>query len=231
MTSHSLPDSLREAIGNDLQPVRPLPPVWMRTLFAVAVAAVCLGVVVVVFKLSLRPDMDQIPMWLSWGCTLIQLTIGVVLLGMALREAVPGHGVPAGMVATAVGTGILMQILVGIATWMHSPGMPYVPGQGLKTGIGCASHDTALALPALVVTLWLVFRALPLRPSVAGLLGGTGAAVTADALIHILCPMSDLRHVLVWHTGAIFGLMLVGWIAGKLWERKQLRGIVRTFER
>ncbi len=168
MTSHSLPDSLREAIGNDLQPVRPLPPVWMRTLFAVAVAAVCLGVVVVVFKLSLRPDMDQIPMWLSWGCTLIQLTIGVVLLGMALREAVPGHGVPAGMVATAVGTGILMQILVGIATWMHSPGMPYVPGQGLKTGIGCASHDTALALPALVVTLWLVFRALPLRPSVAG---------------------------------------------------------------
>jgi hypothetical protein len=123
------------------------------------------------------------------------------------------------MVLIAVGTGFLMQILVGVATWMHSPGMPYIAGQGLQKGIGCASHDTALALPALVVTLWLVFRALPLRPSVAGLLGGTGAAVTADALIHILCPMSDLRHVLVWHTGAIFGLALVGWVAGKLWER------------
>jgi hypothetical protein len=33
--------------------------------------------------------------------------------------------------------------------------------------------------------------------------------------------MSDLRHVLVWHTGMIFGLMLVGWFAGKLWDRKR----------
>ena len=219
MISDPLPDGLREAISNDLHPVRPLPPAWMRTLFAVAVAAISLGAAVVVFKLTLRPDMDQIPMWLSWGCTFIQLTIGVVLIGMALREAVPGNGVPTGVVALAVSTGVLMQILVGIATWMHSTGMPWVSGQGLKTGISCASHDTALALPALVVTLWLVFRALPLRPSVAGLLGGTGAAVTADAVIHILCPMSDLRHVLVWHTGAIFGLMIVGWVVGRLWDR------------
>ncbi len=79
--------------------------------------------------------------------------------------------------------------------------MPLENGQGLKMGISCATHDVALALPALVVTLWLVFRALPMRPSIAGILGGTGAAVTADALIHIMCPMSDLRHVLVWHTG------------------------------
>jgi hypothetical protein len=71
------------------------------------------------------------------------------------------------------------------------------------------------------VALWLVFRALPLRPSVAGLLGGTGAAVTADAVIHILCPMSDLRHVLVWHTGVIIGLMVIGWAAGKLWEKRR----------
>ena len=93
-----LPDSLRQAIGNDLQPVRPLPPAWVRTLFAVAVTAVCLGIVAVIFKLSLRSDMDQIPMWLSWGCTVIQLAIGVVLVGMALREAVPGNGVPATIV-------------------------------------------------------------------------------------------------------------------------------------
>jgi hypothetical protein len=85
----------------------------------------------------------------------------------------------------------------------------------------CATHDVALALPALLVTLWLVFRALPLRPSVAGLLGGTGAAVAADAITHILCPMSDLRHVLVWHTGVIFGLMLLGWVVGKVWERRR----------
>ena len=223
MTTRSVPDTLHRAVAADLQPVRPLPPVWIRTLLAVAVAAVGLGVAVAVFKFSLRPDMDQFPMWLSWGCTALQLVIGVALIGMALREAVPGGGVPRGAVAVGVGTGVLMQMLVGIATWMHSPGAPYVPGRGLAVGVGCSTHDLALGLPALVVTLWLVFRALPLRPSVAGLLGGTGAAVAADSVNHIICPMSDLRHVLVWHTGVIFGLMLLGWAVGKIWERNRFR--------
>jgi hypothetical protein len=216
-----LPETLRRSISDDLVPVRPLPPAWMRTLQAVAVAAIGLALVIFVFKLSPRPDMEQLPMWLSWGCTALQLSVGVLLLGMALREAVPGQGVPIGAVALGVGTAVLMQTLVGIATWMHSPGMPLVKGHGLSAGITCTTHDVAMALPALLVTLWLVFRALPLRPSIAGLLGGAGAAVTADAVTHILCPMSDLRHVLVWHTGALIGLMLVGWLAGKLWERKR----------
>jgi hypothetical protein len=223
VNSDLIPDSLRRAVEGDLKPVRPLPPAWMRTLQAVAVAALCLAAIVVFFKLSLRPDMDQLPMWLGWGCTILQLVVGIVLLGMALREAVPGEGVPSGAVGLAVGTGVSMQVLVGIATWIHSPGTASVAGRGLKAGLTCASHDAAFALPALVVTLWLVFRALPLRPSVAGLLGGTGAAVTADAMTHVYCPLSDLRHVLVWHTGVIFGLMVIGWAAGVLWERAKFR--------
>jgi len=221
MSTDLLPEALRRSIADDLGPVRPLPPAWMRTLQAAAVAAIGLALVIFVFKLSPRPDMEQLPMWLSWGCTVLQLGVGVLLLGMALREAVPGQGVPIGAVALGVGTAVLIQILVGIATWMHSTGMPLEKGHGLSAGITCTTHDVAMALPALLVTLWLVFRALPLRPSIAGLLGGAGAAVTADAITHILCPMSDLRHVLVWHTGALIGLMLVGWIAGKLWERNR----------
>jgi hypothetical protein len=219
VTTDLLLESLRRTISDDLAPVRPLPPVWMRVLYAVAVAAAGLAIVIVAFKLTLRPDMEQLPMWLTWGCTALQLVVGVVLVGMALRDAVPGNGVPAGAVTLAVITGVLMQFVVGIATWMHSPGVQLIKGQGLKAGMTCSTHDVALALPALAITLWLVFRALPLRPSVAGLLGGTGAAVTADAVNHILCPVSDLRHVLVWHTGVIFALMIVGWVVGKLWER------------
>jgi hypothetical protein len=207
MNTDLLPESLRQTISNDLEPVRPLPPAWMRTLYAVAVAAAGLAIVVAIFKLTIRPDMGQLPMWLSWGCTALQLIVGVILVGMSLREAVPGSGVPGGAVVLALSTGVVMQILVGIATWMHSPGMPLIKGHGLKAGVTCSTHDLALALPALAITLWLVFR--------------TGAAVTADAINHILCPMSDLRHVLMWHTGMIFGLMLVGWLAGKLWERKR----------
>ena len=221
MSTGLLPESLRRSISADLEPVRPLPPAWMRTLKAAAVAAVGLALVITIFKLSPRADLEQIPMWLSWGCTALQLGVGILLLGMALREAIPGQGVPLGAVALGIGTAVLIQVLVGIVTWMHSTGMPLVDGHGMSAGITCTTHDVAMALPALAVTLWLVFRALPLRPSIAGLLGGAGAAVTADALTHVLCPMSDLRHVLVWHTGALIGLMLIGWLTGKLWERKR----------
>ena len=124
-----LPEILRRTISDDLAPVRPLLPAWLRTLYAVAVAAAGLAIVVAAFKLLLRPDIEQLPMWLSWGCTAFQLVVGIVLMGMALREAVPGSGVPAGAVALAVTTGVVMQILVGIATWMHSPGEPLVAGQ------------------------------------------------------------------------------------------------------
>jgi hypothetical protein len=221
MSTPSVPASLRRAVEADLQPVRPLSTVWARSLVAAAVAAVGVGLVLAVFKLSLRSDMGEIPIWLSWGCTALQLGVGVALIALALREAVPGLGVPARTILVAIGTGVLLQVLVGVATWVHSPGMPYVIGRGLSVGLGCARHDLALALPALAVTLWLVFRALPLRPSVAGLLGGAGAAVVADALNHVVCPMSDLRHVLVWHTGALIGLMLLGFAVGALWERRR----------
>jgi hypothetical protein len=218
VNSNTVPEALRQAVGNDLTPVRPLPPAWFRTVQATVVAAFGLAAVVLAFGLTLRYDLDQLPMWLGWGCTAVQLGIGVVLIGLALREAVPGQSVPPATLGAVVATGVLMQILVAIVTWMHSAGMPMPEGHSLAVGFGCAIHDSALAVPALAVTLWLVFRALPLRPSVAGLLGGTGAAVTADALNHVICPMSDLRHVLVWHTGALLGLMAVGWALGKAWE-------------
>jgi hypothetical protein len=221
MSTPPVPAALRRAVEADLQKVRPLSPVWTRTLVAAAVAAVGVGLVLAALKLTLRSDMGEIPIWLSWGCTALQLGVGVALIGLALREAVPGLGVPARTIAVAIGTGVLMQLLVGVATWVHSPGMPLTAGSGLRAGLGCARHDLALALPALAVTLWLVFRALPLRPSVAGLLGGAGAAVVADALNHVICPMSDLHHVLVWHTGLLLGLMLAGWAIGALWERRR----------
>ena len=218
MNSDLMPGALRERIAGDLQPVRPLHPAWQRTLLVAVVATFVLAGTLFGLKMQLRSDLDMLPVWPGWGCTFLELLVGVLIVGLALREAVPGSAPPVGMVRTAVATGLTIQILVGIATWMHSPGMPMGTDWFAKS-VGCLTHDTALILPTFIVTLWLVFRALPVRAPVAGLLGGVGAAITGDAITHLLCPMSDLRHVLVWHTGAIFGFMALGWVAGVLWER------------
>jgi len=216
MSLDSIPNGLREAIESDLQPVRPLHPAWVRTMLAVAILAVVLAFVLA--KASLRPDMDQLPMWLSWGCSILQLALGILLIGLALREAVPGEGIPGGAVRIAALTALAVQILVGVATSIYSPAITML-GSGIAPGIGCFKHESAMALPTFVVTMWLVFRALPLRAPTAGLLGGAGATVASDAVIHLLCPMSNLSHVLVWHTGAVIVFMTVGWVAGMTWER------------
>jgi hypothetical protein len=216
MSPNTLPDHLRDAIEGDLAPVRPLHPAWMRVMLAVAILAVILALVLA--KTSLRADIDQLPMWLSWGCSGLQLGFGILLVGLAVRESIPGGGVPMGAVRLAAITALSVQILVGISTSIFSPAIP-MPGSGIAPGIGCFKHETMMALPTFVVTLLLVFRALPLRAPVAGLLGGAGATVASDAVIHLLCPMTNLSHVLVWHSGAVIVFMAAGWIIGLVWER------------
>jgi len=220
MSLDSIPNNLREAVESDLAPIQPLHRVWVRTMLAVAILAVVLAFVLA--KASRRPDMDQLPIWLSWGCSILQLALGILLTGLALREAVPGGGVPEGAVRIAALTALAVQILVGVATSIFSPAIT-MPASGIAPGFGCFKHETAMALPTFVVTMWLVFRALPLRAPTAGLLGGAGAMVASDAVIHLLCPMSNLSHVLVWHTGAVIVFMGVGWIAGMIWERLRWR--------
>jgi hypothetical protein len=79
--------------------------------------------------------------------------------------------------------------------------------------------DTMLALPTLLITIWLIVRAFPVRAWMAGLLGGAGAAIASDAITHLQCPVSDMRHVLVWHTGAVILISAAGALAGFAWGR------------
>ena len=216
MSFESVPESLRAVVERDCGTVQPLHPAWLRTVVAVGVLAVVLAFTLA--SASLRCDIDRLPMWLSWGCSALQLALGVLLIAMALREAVPGAAVPDGAIRWIAGTAFSVQVLVGVATAIYSPAVAVAGGE-VTAGIGCLSHEALVVLPTFLVTLWLVFRALPLRAPVAGLLGGAGAAVASDAVLHLICPMSDLRHVLVWHTGAVVLFMAAGWTAGWIWDR------------
>ena len=215
-----MPDVLRSSIESDLHPVRPLPSPWRRALLVVVVTGTVAALALAM--IPVRSDMDQIPGWLGWGCSFLELAMGLFLVCLALREAVPGSGTPTGAATGFLAAGMLLQMLVGIATWLHSPG-EQINGDGVARGVGCLMHDSTMALPTFVVTAWLIVRALPLRAPMAGMLGGAGAAISADAIIHLLCPFSSPAHVLVWHTGVIVLFMVLGWTAGKLWEALRWR--------
>ncbi len=219
--SEPIPEPLRRVIAGDMAPVRPLAPVWQRSVVAAAVVTVLFAVAV--SATTLRSDLQQLPAWLSWGCSIVQVLLGTLLLGLALREAVPGAAVPTGLVRLAVGSAVLIQVVVGVATWKLGGGA--VPYHMAPVGaqMSCMRNDLIMALPVLAAVLWMVFRALPLRAPVAGLLGGTGAALAVDAVTHLRCGMSDPRHVLVWHTGGMVAVMAAGWLVGLVWQRLRWR--------
>ncbi len=217
MTAHRLPPRLAEELRRDPRPVRPLPPAGVAAL---AVAAAALAVqAAIVATVALRPDLARLGVWVAWGASGVQVALGLALVYAALREAIPAAALPAGPRWALLGAGLLAHCATAVATWWRSPGPP----PAVQMGTVCFRHELLLALPAFALTVALVARALPLRPSVAGLLGGAGSALLADAVQHLLCPFSDLRHVLLWHTGALLALMAAGWGLGRLWEWRLVR--------
>ncbi len=46
------------------------------------------------------------------------------------------------------------------------------------------------------------------------------AGLVADAVWHLICPRSDLPHVLIWHGGATALTTAWGWLLGAVHERR-----------
>ncbi len=213
MSAPPVPEELLKAVADDLQPVTPLAPVWRRTLWALAISALVFAAAV--FGFGLRSDIQNIPTWLGWGCSGIGFLAAALLIGLALRESIPGRSVPLGSAFAALSTSMIYQLVVGYITWRFSPGEV----QDFEQGMSCMMNDTMLALPTLVITIWLIIRAFPVRAWMAGMLGGAGAAIASDAITHLQCPVSDMRHVLVWHTGAVILMSAAGALVGYVWGR------------
>lgn len=216
MSAPPVPEELMKAITDDLQPVTPLAPVWRRTLWALAVSALVFAVTV--FAFGVRSDIQDIPAWLGWGSSVIEFLSAALLLGLALRASVPGRSVPVSSAIAALTASVLYQLAVGYITFRFSPGIPW-QDHPFAHGMGCMTSDTMLAVPTLVITLFLIIRAYPTQAWMAGLLGGAGAAIASDAITHLRCPISDMRHVLLWHTGAVVLISAIGALAGYFWGR------------
>ena len=219
-----LPEALRRAVAADLRPVRPLAPPPLRAL---AVAAwVPLGVVLVLALLGLRPDAAALGWPAACGALLLEVAAGLVLVVLALDEAIPARGAGTGRATAAIA---LAFAALALQAWFtRSLGAGTVVADPLvQLGPTCLALQAAVGLPALAIVAALVVRARPLRAVRAGALAGTGAGLMAEGIYHLHCSIADLRHVLVWHAGAVVALMLVGIAGGLAWERLQRDRLVR----
>jgi hypothetical protein len=147
---------------------------------------------------GLRQDAPQLGFLLTWLSSTLEMTFGVVLVGAALREAIPGTTLERRVVGAAFGTAAIGADadLAGVVGQPdhHLGTVRWVRMARLRRG------NSGQCLPALAVSAWLVARAFPLRPRLAGALYGLGAGLMADAGWRLFCHYSEPSHVLGAHT-------------------------------
>ena len=202
----SLPADLRARLAADYQPVRALQSPWMRALWILPLALVSLIAAPVAF--NVRTDAPSLG-WIGvWGLSIAQSLMGLLVVGAALRESIPGRDWSRGAVALWLTIPIVAIVAITFVSWDASP-VVLRTQWWLVAGV-CFAGSAATALPVVALASILAARAYPTRPAVAGALLGLGAGLMADAGWRIFCHFSEPSHVLSAHLAAVIMSAIIG---------------------
>jgi hypothetical protein len=197
----------REQIAGSLTPVRPLATpsrrVWML---------VPLGLLLAVTAPALngqRGDLGAYTPLLTWGIMGLQSWLGLWLLALGLREAVPGRNVSWRALTLA---SVLTALLVtGVTILTNAASATVVPaGRAWQYWAECVIWPMAIGAPFMILTTLMAVRAFPTRPAIAGALCGMSAGILSDAGWRLSCWISEPAHIISAHGLAILGLALAG---------------------
>ena len=213
-----VPPALRDFVKRDLRPTRPLMSPFVRALVLTPLAfAIVLGVPQMHF---FRSDMAAIGFLKAWGFSFGQALAGLVIVAAALRESIPGRSLSRAAIAGTIAAGLAVPSALFVLTASTFDTGP-APGAALQEGAVCFRVSALSAVPALIGAAFLVWRALAMRPAVAGALYGLGCGLVADAGLRLYCEYTVPQHVLVAHGGAILGAMLLGGCVAVIIARRQ----------
>lgn len=216
MAEPEIPNQLLAAIGGDLEPVEPLKSPARRMFHYLPVGILLIAAMPLVW--GLRANGPELGFFATWGLSALQTLAGVLIVGAALREAVPGRELSPRALAATAGAAVLLFVGLSLGTQWLAPNQMR-PGVAWQFAWECFFMATTWSVPALAAAAWLAYRALPTRPAVAGAICGLGAGLMADAGVRLFCWVSEPAHVLVAHGGSILFLVALGAGAAVLIDR------------
>jgi hypothetical protein len=225
MMETSVPPDLLAAVGRGLRPVRPLASPARRVLALLPLGLVLLLAIPAFW--GLRGNASLLGFATAWGLSGLQALAGLLIVGVALREAVPGRELSGAAVAATVAVAAALFVGLTLVTeWVLPTAVP--AGIWGRYAWECFWMAAASSVPGLAAAAWLAARALPTRPAVAGAIYGLGAGLMADAGVRLFCWVSAPAHVILAHGGAILFLAAVGAGAATAVERLKARRARRT---
>jgi hypothetical protein len=229
VTEHSVDDALQKAaeaepsvepellkqiavsMQSSLRPVRPLPPTWM---LAAGLTVICAAVATAA---AARIGFYGIDKLAPWERLLIFSTLGVMAWtwGVAfINRLIPGsrQQLSAGTLLS-IGTAVLLGVF---ALVFHD----YHTDHFISSGLVCLRSGLLLAIPAALLSWWLLRRGFAVNTIAAGFAGSALAGLSGVTMLELHCANSQALHVLVWHTGVVPVSAALGALAGWALRRR-----------
>src|SRR5690242_29486 len=128
-----------------------------------------------------RENLSSLPSWASWGLSAFETLGGAALMGLALRQAVPGLEVRPRWILLACASGVVLFTCVALTTAHVLPTPLQYSNTWMQLARECVVMELLFAIPSLAVSAWLVARALPTRPSLTGAAYGFAIGLMTDA--------------------------------------------------
>jgi len=210
----------RQEIVRSLAPVRPLLApsrrVWMLLPLGLLLT------ITAPLAAGQRGDLSAYAPLITWGLTGLQSLLGVWLLALGLREAVPGQNVS--WRALTFASALTIILVGGVTVLTNSASATFVPpGREWQYWAECVGWPMALGAPFMVLTTLMAARAFPTRPMIAGGLCGMSAGILSDAGWRLSCWISEPTHVVGSHGLAILALTAAGALLAVCVDRSRWR--------
>ncbi|MBX5463868.1 MAG: DUF1109 family protein [Steroidobacteraceae bacterium] len=221
MNEGNIPASLLEQVRADLRPVTPLPAPSRRLLALVPLALILFFGPPIHW--GWRENFALLPGWTSWGLSALESLGGAALMGLALRQAVPGLAVRMRWMWLAFGGAVLLFASVSLTTAHVLPTPFHDASAWSRIAWECVLMELPFALPSLAISAWLVARALPTRPALTGCAYGLAVGLMTDAGMRLFCAVNQPFHVFAAHGGVILSGAIGGALTATLIERVKYR--------
>jgi hypothetical protein len=208
------PQALLEAIARDLSPVKPSPlpfPLVLR----LAPLAVIVSSMILLFA-GVRREHEVLGLLLTWGASVAQLGLSIVLIWLAAHESTPANRLPKNVVYGVAAATALVVVTVTWLTFLTGPISEPARGSRLVMGLACGIGSTIAGGILVGLFSWVFRNSLATRPTVAGALYGAGAGLAINASWRLVCPVSAPWHALGAHGTAVVATAILGALAGRI---------------
>lgn len=210
MAEPRLPESLIQSLGDQLTPVRRLPPPWRRTLGWLLVVAVMAA--------GLLAHYGADPMIRRWIAEpdIAVAGIGAVLTAACAAWAAFELGVPGRSWRWT------LLPLPWLLLWVGASGLgclhdwlgPTAHIAHFNEASDCLIFIVSLSVPLSVLLTWLLRRACPLRPVLAAVMIGLASAAASAALLEICHAFAVAATDLLTHALAVVIVVLANALMG-----------------